>query len=418
MAIFQYEAIRRDGDKVNGDIDAENSNIAAQLLRQKALFVLKIQGRNELTTISNRKQTGVAKRRYRSVAKSGLNKEFHLFKPSDKEWMQVYRQLSLMIRSGITLIEALELVARRAANSKVQEILFEVLERVENGASLAQAMGHYEDYFGQSNIQLISCGESSGNMADSLNDINQLMMYRAEQKKQIRAALFLPGFVLLTAIVVIYWIAYFLMPKFSMLVKDSSTMPLITQWLFGFTGFIQTYGLVLFVLMALAVLGTQRYYKTKHGRILIDSILLRAPMFGNIVVDAEMNRAFHTLNTLLKSGLSLVDSLEGVVKVSSNQYFVDKFTQVQFRLVEGNSFADSLEDKRVPELASHLVAIGERTGAMEEVTGELGEFYRQELEQRVKKMVSLIPIIMTFLIGGLVGFVYLGVILGIASTRF
>ena len=203
-----------------------------------------------------------------------------------------------------------------------------------------------------------------------------------------------------------------------MLVKDSSTMPLITQWLFGFTGFIQTYGLVLFVLMALAVLGTQRYYKTKHGRILIDSILLRAPMFGNIVVDAEMNRAFHTLNTLLKSGLSLVDSLEGVVKVSSNQYFVDKFTQVQFRLVEGNSFADSLEDKRVPELASHLVAIGERTGAMEEVTGELGEYYRQELEQRVKKMVSLIPIIMTFLIGGLVGFVYLGVILGIASTRF
>ena len=146
-------------------------------------------------------------------------------------------------------------------------------------------------------------------------------------------------------------------------------MPLITQWLFGFTGFIQTYGLVLFALIALLVLGVQRYYKTSHGRVAIDSILLRAPMFGKIVVDVEMNRAFHTLNTLLKSGLPLVDSLEGVVKVTSNQYFVDKFAQVQLRLVEGNSFAASLEDKRVPKLASHLISIGERTGTMEEVTG-------------------------------------------------
>jgi len=418
MAVFHYQAIRRDGDKVNGDIDAEDSKVAEQLLRDKALFVLSIQGQNELTTLLKGSPAGASRNQREVTKKTGLNKEFHLFKPPDKEWMQVYRQLSLMIRSGITIIEALDFVAARATHSKVQEILYDVLGHVENGESLAQAMGRYEEYFGKGNVQLVGCGESSGNMAGALTDINALMAYRSEQRKQIKAALRLPCIVLGFAILVIYWIAYFLMPKFAVLVQNGSTMPAVTRFLFSFTEFIRDYGILMFVLMALSVMLLQRYYKTEQGRILLDALLLRTPIFGKIVMDSEMNRAFHTLNTLLMSGLPLVDSLEGVVNVSGSQYYIDKFSDVRRRLVDGHSFSSSLEDDRIPELASHLVSVGERTGAMEEVTGELGEFYRQELEERVKILISLIPIIMTLIIGGLVGFVYLGIILGISSTRF
>lgn len=421
MAYFRYEAIDRLGSKITGNIDAQTSGQAVKLLREKELFVLKVQGRSELTTraVDEAESRLLPSGRYRLPSKQGLSKDIQLFKPTPKQWAQVYRQLALMIRSGVTLVEALETVARRALHPRIQMILFDVLERVENGESLAGAMSNYEREFGHSTIQLIRCGEHSGDMEQVLSDIVVMIAYRVEQQKKVKSALLIPKAISAAVIVLFFVVSYKLAPQFrSVLGDDLRGMPLITTSLFTFTDFFRASWPYLFVGGVGLGFGLRRWHQSEQGKNLLDATLLRMPLFGQIIVHTEMNRTFHTINLLLRSGLPLIDALKAVTQVSTNQYFVNLYSLGCERLLSGESFADSLVHVRVPELVPVLVAVGERTGALEEVTAELSAYFRQELEDSVKALIDRLPIFLTVVIGGIVGWVYGGVMLGLASTRF
>lgn len=421
MAYFHYEAVNREGAKITGNIDADTSGQAASILREKELFVLKVHGHNELTKHAGQEnqRAGLPAKRNSNTSNKGLSRDIQLFRPTDKQWAQVYRQLALMIRSGITLVEALEMAARRAMHPRIQQVLFDVLEHVENGEPLAEAMQRHDTYFGNSTIQLIRCGEHSGDMVQVLGDIVGMIAYRAEQNKKIRSAMFIPKAVSIAVVVLFFIISYKLAPQFrSVLGDDLQNMPWITTSLFSFTDFFRQYWPFIFILCASLWFGLRHWYKTDRGRTLVDRILIRLPMLGSVMVDAEMNRAFHTLNLLLRSGLPLIDALRSIAQVSSNQHFIELYGKGCERLLAGDAFADCLVDQRVPELAPHLVAVGERTGSLEEVTAELGGYFRQELEDRVKTLIDRLPVVMTIVIGSLVAWVYGGVMLGLASTRF
>ena len=323
------------------------------------------------------------------------------------------RQFSTMIDAGLPIISCLEILYSQQENKTFKRILKEIKESVEGGSTLAEALGKYPKEFDNLFVNMIAAGEAGGILDVILQRLSAYMEKAAKLKAQVKGALTYPVITLIIAFVVLAVILVFVIPVFQEMFADfGSQLPVFTQLVVTASDIVKAnIGKILIGLAAL-VFGLRRFYKTKRGEIIMDRMFLKLPVFGILIRKVAVAKFTRTMGTMLTSGVAILDALDIVARTSGNKTVEKAIYDVRSAIAEGRTMADPLTESGVfPSMVCQMIAVGESTGALDDMLIKIADFYDQEVDQAVENLTSLIePFMLVFLgvtIGGLVIAMYL-----------
>ena len=317
------------------------------------------------------------------------------------------RQFSTLINAGVTIVDAVEDVGEMSINMRLQKILRGIAVDIRGGSTLSDSMKKYQNTFGRVFVSLIAAGERSGKLGKILQDLAKYLEASVKLKRKVQSASSYPLFVLGFFAFALSGIVLFLIPRFkTMFASFGAELPLPTQIVMNISTVALKNFPVIAVGIGLLIFAVVLIYKTESGRMFIDTMLLRIPIFGKIMMRVVFARFFQTLSTLIRSGNDVVSSLEIAAKVADNVYIESKIIQVKNRVVEGSTISDEMERVKVfPRMVSRMTAVGEKSGQLDEMFEKLYDYYSDEVEAAVNSMSSIIEPVMIVGIGGIVGIV-------------
>jgi type IV pilus assembly protein PilC len=391
MAVFSYTGTNRAGVMVKGEQIANSKAEAQALLRRQQIAVTKI---------------------------SEKGKEFSL--PtfgggvSAKELAIFTRQFSVMIDAGLPLVQCLEILAGQQENKAFQKILTSVRSSVEGGATLSAAMRPFDKVFSALYVNMIEAGETGGILDTILQRLAVYIEKDVKLKSAVKSALIYPVSVMSIAVIVVVGLLWKVVPIFAKLFEGMQVnMPASTQFVINLSNFIGSiYGLlIVFVLVALIV-GLKVYYGTANGRMVLDTILLKLPLFGIILRKIAVARFTRTLGTLISSGVPILEGLDITARTSGNAVVEKALLEVRRSVEAGRNLMDPLRDSGVfPGMVTQMVGVGEQTGAMDAMLQKVADFYEDEVDAAIKNLLTLMePMMIAFLgvvVGGIVLSLYM-----------
>ncbi len=382
---YNWEGKDRSGKLVRGENrSAGEASLSAQLRRQ-GIQVTKI-------------------KRARTSTKAIKPKDIALFT----------RQLATMLRSGVPLLQAFDIVGKGHSNPSVARLLFSIKTDIETGSSLQQAFKKHPLYFDDLYCNLVGAGEAAG-ILDSLLD--RLATYQEKIlaiKGKIKSALFYPISIIVVAFIITAVIMIFVIPAFKQLFTSfGANLPAPTLLVMSISDFFVKYWFFIFFGLGAGIYGF--FYAWKRSRpvqYFMDRLLLRLPLFGEIIRKATIARWARTLSTMFAAGVPLVESFNSVAGAAGNIIYYDATKAIQREISTGNSLTSAMQNTNVfPSMVTQMVAIGEEAGSLDSMLGKVADFYEEEVDDAVAGLSSLMePIIMVVLgtlIGGMVIAMYL-----------
>jgi general secretion pathway protein F len=383
MPIFQYRGYRSDGSEVAGTLEANSLKDAALMLKESGLY-----------------PKNVKEAIYRS--RSGL---FH--RPDASLLPSITRQLSMLLSSGVTLMDALSSISEENKGFW-KNMLVNIKERVAAGASFSKALEDYEKIFPEFYVNMVAAGEASGNLDDVLSRLSDFLEARANLRSKVRSSMVYPVFMICIGFVVLSFLFTFVIPKITKIFKDTeSALPFITIVLITISNIFQNYWWLLLVIISVGVFGFRRL--REKNRLFIDRLVLRLP--GNILQSLYFGRFTRTFSSLLGGGLPVLRALEFAAKSIGNKILETKVIDAGKRVAEGARLSASLEG--FPPVLLQLIATGERSGRLIEVLKNAADSYEEEFSRRVQKALSLLEPGVILFMGLIVGFIVLAVLLPI-----
>lgn len=383
---FQWEGRNKDGKTVRGEMRAASETVVQTTLRRQG--------------ISNPK---IKKLRFKSGGRI-----------TDKDITLFTRQLATMMKSGVPLLQSFDIVGRGHSNPAVGKLLLDIKSDVETGSSLSQAFRKYPLYFDALFCNLISAGEQAG-ILDSL--LERLATYKEKIlaiKSKIKKALFYPIAVLIVAFVITAVIMIFVIPAFKEVFNSfGADLPLPTLIVIAISDFFVSWWWAIFGAIGGGIYAFLYSWKRSEKiQIVMDRLLLRLPIFGEIVRKSVIARWTRTLATMFAAGVPLVESLESVGGAAGNHVYKQATRQIQGEVSTGTSLTTAMQNVNVfPNMVTQMVAIGEESGALDSMLSKVADFFEQEVDDSVEAMSSLMePMIMVVLgtlIGGMVVAMYL-----------
>ena len=323
------------------------------------------------------------------------------------------RQFSTMIDAGLPIIQCLDILHTQQENPTFKKMLKEIKSSVEGGQTFAEALRKYPKQFDDLFVNMIAAGEAGGILDGILRRLSAYMEKAAKLKAQIKGAMTYPIVTLVIAAVVVAVIMVFVIPVFEeMFAGMGSALPKPTQIVVNMSRFIK--GNIHYIIGAIVVLifVIKKIYSTEKGRIIIDDLLLKTPVFGTLIRKAAVAKFTRTMGTMLTSGVAILDALEIVAKTAGNKTVEKAVFETRSAIAEGRTMSDPLLESGVfPSMVCQMIAVGESTGALDAMLGKIADFYDEEVDQAVENMTALIePFMLVFLgvvIGGLVVSMYL-----------
>lgn len=383
---FQWEGRDRSGKMVRGEMRAGGAAVVSTSLRRQGVIVTKVK-----------------KRSYRRGRKI-TEKDITLFT----------RQLATMMRAGIPLLQAFDIVAKGTENGSVARLLDEIRGEIETGSSLSDAFRRYPLYFDPLFCNLVAAGEQAGILDDLLD---RLAVYKEKMqaiKGKIKSALTYPAGVIVVATVVVAVIMLKVIPAFKSVFENfGASLPAPTMMVIAMSDFVVGYWYLLFGGMSGAgYFAWQSWKRSAQVQIAVDRALLRLPIFGALIRKATIARWLRTLSTMFAAGVPLVEALDSVGRAAGNFVFLTATRRIQQEVSTGTSLTIAMQNANVfPNMVLQMAAIGEESGSLDQMLGKSAEIYEREVDEAVASLSSLLePIIMAFLgivIGGLVVAMYL-----------
>lgn len=323
------------------------------------------------------------------------------------------QHLSLMIRGGVPLTEALFTLKKEVKSKKFQKTLDNILKKVSAGEKLARAMSFHSKIFDSFYQDIIRVGEESGTLEGNLKYLAQKLQKDIEMKKKIKAALVYPAIVIFLALAIIIIVAFFVLPKITDLFQALQlSLPLTTRILISSISFFNKYWIYAIIFTASLVFLLRILTRLPAVRFFLDKMFLSLPFFGKIF--ENLNLAFFARNfyTLLKSGIPLLDSLSILSQVAPNQVYANDLLKIRQRVERGEKISQGLNlfPKDFPPVFSEMVLVGEKSGTLEESFSYLSDYHEKESDQMLKNFSSLVEPILMILIGIFVGFVAIAII--------
>ncbi len=383
---FAWEGKDKTGKLMRGEMRASGEALVQATLRRQGILVSKI-----------KKQT---------FKRGG--------KVSEKDITLFTRQLATMMKSGVPLLQAFDIVGKGASNQAVAKLLMDIKSDVETGSSLNQAFRKYPLYFDALFCNLVAAGEAAG-ILDSLLD--RLATYKEKIlaiKSKIKSALFYPIAVIVVAIIITTVIMIYVIPAFKDIFSNfGADLPAPTLVVIALSDFMVAYWYIIFGILGGALYGFFFMWKrSEKMQAVMDKLLLRLPIFGEIIRKATMARWTRTLSTMFAAGVPLVEALDSVGGASGNYVYKMATKQIQSEVSTGTSLTVAMQNSNIfPNMVIQMVSIGEESGQLDQMLSKVADFFEAEVDDAVEAMSSLMePMIMVVLgtlIGGMVVAMYL-----------
>ncbi|WP_410498763.1 type II secretion system F family protein [Chitinibacter sp. S2-10] len=390
---WRYRALDRNGNEMTDVIDVASETAAQQFLRQSGLHILEL--REIQPELDNE---GNLSTMLHPAAWLGINQN---------DLILLFRQLSLLLRSGNTLINAINTSIQISGKYRMKRVLEIISLKLQQGQSFSSALADIGKPFTPMMAELISSGEQIGELSTVLERLALDLERSKELRQQLITSSIYPVMVFLLSVGVVLYLVLTVVPKFqSFLEARGKAIPWAAQTLLDTVHWLLENGLFAFTTIALLAAAILLSYRINVTRYWIDQILLKIPIVGSCIISANMAKTCWTLAILLQSGLSLLSSLRITAYTIDNHVHRQALLEAGEKILQGQSLAQSLKIDIFPKLFAQMALLGEKTGEIAKIMTELGLFFRKELDQRVKLLSLLVEPMMILLVGGIVGFVY------------
>lgn len=394
MPTFSYTARDRSGTLTRGLHEGPGAGSVADELRQRGLLVLEVQPAQ-----AERIAGGILPPRSVDV-EVGL------------------KQLAVMLRSGLTLLQALDVLPRQAARPRMGRVWRQVSERIQAGSSFADSLAQHR-CFSPLVVQLVRVGEQTGNLERVLVRAAEALGRRRQLKTSVLSAFLYPTIVLLMTLGVSAFLVVSVLPKIRIFLQGlGRELPPLTQALLGISDLLTRYAVPGTIVILAAAAGLVATYMYPPGRLVLDRLLLYIPLAGRVARLSATVQLSRSLSHLLGSGITLLEALGTVERLLGNRFLGELLARAREKLLQGAAFSEQLQDRRafMPMLPA-MVAVGETSGTLDEVLVDVAEFHEEELENLVKRLSILVEPAVIVLVGGIVGFVYLAVFMALYAGQ-
>ncbi|RPH50504.1 MAG: type II secretion system F family protein [Desulfobacteraceae bacterium] len=392
MPVYQWKGKNKKGNIQKGEMEVSNEEAVKARLNNQKITPIKIKEK--------------PKDIFENVA-------FLQPKVKEGDIILFCRQFSTMIDAGLPIIQCLDILQSQQENKTFKVMLKKIKEMVESGSTLAEALKKYPEHYDDLFVNMIAAGEAGGILDTILRRLSAYMEKAAKLKSQVKGAMVYPIATLVIAIIVLIVILVFVIPVFQEMFKDfGGELPAPTQIVVNMSEFVKSKIIYLIGAIILFAFAYKRFSKTEKGRVVLDDLFLRLPVFGTLLRKVAVAKFTRTMGTMLSSGVAILEALDIVAKTAGNKTIEKAVYDVRSGISEGRTMADPLLESGVfPSMVCQMISVGESTGALDAMLGKIADFYDEEVDQSVANLTALIePFMLVFLgvtIGGLVVAMYL-----------
>ncbi len=396
MAEFTWEARGRTGEVRRGVMEADNEEAVNQRLRQQQLAPVKVSKKRKLTELS---------------FGSGVN---------TRDLVTFTRLFATMIDSGLPLVQCLDILSGQQTSKRFGACLKDVQNSVEGGASFSEALKRHPKIFDELFVNLVAAGETGGILDSIMSRLSVYLEKRQKLIRQVRGAMVYPTIVVVIAGGVMTVLLTFVIPAFENMFKDfgggAEALPAITRFIIALSrGFVSALPFVVLAVGAL-LFAISWTYRQPRGKRFFHKLFLSLPVMGPVLRKIAVARFTRTLGTLLQSGVPILDALDICARTAGNVVVEEGVTTVRVAISEGKNMAEPLAATKIfPDMVVQMIAVGEQTGALDQMLNKVADFYEEETDIAVAAMTSAIEPILMVGVGGMVGVVLIAMYLPIFS---
>ena len=389
MAVFNYKVVDKNGKNKKGTIEAPNRDGAEKKLKADGYAIMSLTEQN-------------------SPFSGGLIKK----KVKSKDLAVFCKQFSAVIRAGVTIISALELMGDQIENKSLQRAVMDAKTYVEKVGTLADALRVNSEVFPPIMINMVAAGELSGNLEICLDRLTEHFEKDNALSAKIKGAMTYPIVVFIVMIIVVIVVMVMVIPNFSSMFAEMGTqLPLATRIMVAASNFIIHKWWLLIIIVAAIVVGCKAFKRSSVGEQLFANMAIKMPIFGNLTIKSACSRFARTMSTLMASGISMIDAVEQVAKMMDNKIIRDGLLDAKTQVAKGIPLSKPLKDmEMLPPMLSAMTKIGEETGDIEEMLSKVADYYDEEVEEATNKLTAamepLIMVVLACIVGMIVAAVY------------
>jgi type IV pilus assembly protein PilC len=397
MSTFAYVGKNRQGAIKKGEIVAKTRDEAVEQLRKLNVGVTSLQ------------EKALAQGRLASLSGGGVK---------DKDLVVFTRQFSTMINAGLPLVQCLDILSTQSENKFLGKAVGEIKLDVEGGSTFADALKKHPKVFDELYVNMVHAGEVGGLLDSILLRLAKHIEKAMKLKGAVKSAMVYPLTIVGVAIIVITILMIWVIPIFAKMFTDLSGgkvgLPGPTQFVINLSEFMQHYIIYIAAALGGIAYAVKRYYKTANGRLVIDRLLLKMPVIGELIRKTSVAKFTRTLGTLITSGVPIMDGLMITAKTSGNKIVENAILAARQSISGGKTLADPLSKSDVfPKMVVHMISVGESTGALDAMLGKIADFYDDEVDQAVAALTSLLEPAMMVFLGTVIGFIVIAMYLPI-----
>jgi type IV pilus assembly protein PilC len=383
MPVFVWKGRTLAGEAQMGEIEVSRQEEALEILRKKKILI----------TSMRPKSGGFAMPKFGG---SGV---------STKDLAIFTRQFATMISAGLPLVQCLDILAKQSSKPSFGRVIGEVTREVEAGSTLSDGLGKFKDVFDDLFRNMVAAGEAGGVLDEILMRLATYIEKADALKRKIQSAMVYPVVVLTVAMGATTFMLMFIIPTFAkMFTEFGGELPLPTKIVLAMSGFLKYYWWVMLLALGGGLFALNRYYATEAGHRVIDQIMLKIPVLGDVLLKGAVARFTRTLGTLIASGVPILSGLEITARTAGNMIIADAIMTARASIREGETVAAPLKQSGVfPPMVVQMISVGEQTGALDEMLTKIAVFYESEVDTAVDTLTSIIEPVMIVLMGGIVG---------------
>jgi len=394
---FIYQVRTKTGEIRSGIVEASSKEAASDILKAYELYVTSLE----------------------EIVTPFYAKKLKIFERITKKDIVVFsRQLAIMFKSRVSLVEAFQTLAKQTKNTNFREKILKISNKIEGGASLSNALALYPKLFSPFYINMVKSGEASGKLTDTFLYLADYLGKEHNFRSKVQVALAYPAFILFVFILVTSIILTFVIPQLSIVLEETNQeLPWITQFVMGSADLLRNWGWFILLLFILLIILIYYYSKTPNGKKFFDLNLLRVPLLGPFLKKIYLSRFALNLSTLISGGLPIVQALEITSKVVGNEVYKNIVLQTKEEVRKGETISSTLQkhSKYISPLFYQMVAVGEKTGTLDSSLNNVVEFCQEDVDRTLDSFMKLVEPILIVILGLIVGGLMAAVLVPIYS---
>jgi general secretion pathway protein F len=404
MANYDYKGLDKRGKKVSGSLEADSEKMLRQILKQRGIYI---------TQIGSGRKTG----------ESLLNTEVDFQALTERitplDVSMFTRQLATLVKARIPLADALNASVDQVDKSKFKKILVKIRSDVNEGINFAYALEQFPKVFPPLYSSMVRSGEASGTLDQVLVRLAEFSEAEIKLKQKISSAMMYPILMMIAGGGILTALFIFVIPQITQIFQDTGQeLPTVTKIIIWISNALQNWFVLSIFLGILSIYGIKHYINSPNGKKRWHKLKLRLPVFGDLVLLINVSRFSRTLATLLQSGVPLLTALDITKNVLENIILQESVSNAEIAVKEGQSLALPLKrSKQFPSMLVHMVAVGERSGALEEMLGIVADSYESQVEHKVEKLTTLLEPLMIVGLGGVIAIIVMAVLMPILQMN-